>query len=59
MVADMAIFRTTKGTGRINAADLNAEMRTRCDICGKPRNRGDHDRCSKQRQAKRREMERE
>ena len=55
----MAIFRTSKGTGRINAADLNAEMRTRCDICGKPRNRGDHDRCSKQRQAKRREMERE
>lgn len=43
------------GTGRIHSADLNAEMRTRCDICDKPRNRGGHDKCSKIRQARRRD----
>ena len=41
------------GTGRIQSADLNAEMRLKCDVCGKHRNRGYHDKCSKIRQARR------
>lgn len=30
---------------------LNLELPRICDQCGKPRNQGKHDRCSKQRQA--------
>lgn len=54
--ADMAIFRTILGTGRINAAHLPDELRAVCDICSRPRNRGKHDKCSKIRQRRRMEQ---